>query len=105
MEVMKGFLFGPSPPLTQPWAPRHHTSLTPSLPRPAENKGAFLQRHGAGEKKNRGLSSKPATEQAKLAPGCRASALEAKLQGSSCRPTQSTAGRCQVQSLILGSQG
>ena len=41
-------------------------------------------------KKTQCLSSKPTIEQAKLAPGCRASALKAKMQGSSCRPTQST---------------
>ena len=44
-------------PLTQPGAPRHHASLTPSLPRPAENKGAFLQRHGAGGKKKNSVSA------------------------------------------------
>ena len=43
-------------------------------------------------KKKQCLSSKPTIEQAKLAPGCRASALKVKQQGSSCRPSQSTAG-------------
>lgn len=46
----QGFLFGPSPPLTQPWAPRHHANLTPSLPRPAENKRHFSRGMVQGKK-------------------------------------------------------
>lgn len=45
------------PHLPLPRAFHHHASHTPSLPRPVENKGAFLQRQGTGKKHN--LSSEP----------------------------------------------